>query len=118
MDADLDRTKKMFAKMAADGLDISVPLRWGYFLFNLTPEPLAELSEELREFGYACLSLHQSDDGQWVLQVAKTEIHTAESLHRRNEKFNELVAARNIDLYDGWDVSVPEKTAWPGNGEA
>lgn len=65
--------------MVSDGLDISVPLRWGYFLFHGVPEPLADLSEEMQQFGYVCESLHQADDGQWVLQLAKTEIHTSES---------------------------------------
>jgi len=82
-------------------------LQWGYFLFHDTPEPLESLSEEMREFGYSAVSLHQADDGQWVLQLAKTEIHTPETLHRRNMKFNELAAMRGITLYDGWDVSVP-----------
>jgi hypothetical protein len=111
MDADVARTKEMFAKMAADGLDLSLnlssPLQWGYFLVHAAPEPLVEVAEEMRELGYSCESLHQADGGQWVLQLAKVEIHTAESLHQRNLNFNELAATREIDLYDGWDVSVP-----------
>jgi hypothetical protein len=107
MDADVARTKEMFAKMAADGLDLSSALQWGYFLVHADPEPLVEVAEEMRELGYSCESLHQADGGQWVLQLAKVEIHTAESLHQRNLNFNELVATREIDLYDGWDVSVP-----------
>ena len=113
MDADLDRTKEMFAKMASDGLDVSVALKWGYFLFHGVPEPLAELSQDMRQFGYSCESLQQADDGQWVLQLAKTEIHTPESLHRRNVKLNELAETRGIELYDGWDVSVPGAVAEP-----
>jgi hypothetical protein len=113
MDPNLDRTKEMFARMASEGLDVSVPLQWGYFLFHSVPEPLAELSLEMQQFGYSYESLHQTDDGEWVLQLAKTEIHTPESLHRRNVKFNELAESRGIDLYDGWDVSVPGKTVRP-----
>jgi hypothetical protein len=107
MDADLGRTREMFATMAAEGLDLSMPLRWGYFLFHSAPEPLAELSAEMEELGYSCESLHEADDGQWVLQLVKTEVHTADSLHLRNLKLNELAATREIDLYEGWDVSVP-----------
>jgi hypothetical protein len=107
MDADLERTRAMFANMVSDGLDVSLPLRWGYFFFHEAPEPLGELAEEMQQFGYAGESLHEADDGQWVLQLCKTEVHTPESLHRRNEKLNELAASRAIDLYDGWDVSVP-----------
>ena len=107
MDADLGRTTEMFAKMVSDGLDVSLPLRWGYFFFHEAPEPLGELSLEMEQFGYSCESLHEADDGQWVLQLCKTEVHTPESLHRRNGKFNELAASREVDLYDGWDVSVP-----------
>ena len=110
MDADLDRTKEMFASMTADGLDLSVPLRWGYFLFHAVPEPLAELSRDMAKLGYSYVSLHETEDGEWVLQLAKMEIHTADSLHRRNIKFNELADQRGIDLYDGWDVAVPGAT--------
>jgi hypothetical protein len=106
MEADLERTKEMFAKMVSEGLDVSLPLRWGYFFFHSVPEPLGELSQEMQQFGYSCGSLHETDDGQWVLQLCKTEVHTPESLHRRNGKFNELAASREIDLYDGWDVWV------------
>jgi hypothetical protein len=111
MDANLERTKAMFANMKADGLDVSAPLRWGYFLFHGAPEPLAQLAEEMEAFGYSCEGLREGDDGQWVLQLSKTEIHSAESLHHRNLKLNELAASRGIDLYDGWDVSVPGASA-------
>ena len=63
MDADLGRTKAMFAKMVSDGLDVSAPLRWGYFSFHEAPEPLGELSQEMEQFGYSCESLHETDDG-------------------------------------------------------
>jgi hypothetical protein len=107
MEADLDRTREMFAKMASDGLDVSVLLRWGYFLVHAVPGPLTEVSDEMQALGYSVESLDEADDGQWVLQLVKTEVHTPESLHRRNLKFNELAGNRDIDLYDGWDVSVP-----------
>ena len=118
MEADLERLREMFAIMEADGLDVSIPLRWGHFVFHSLPEPLAQLAPEMEQVGYSCESLHEDDDGQWVLQLSKTEIHSAESLHRRNLKFNDLVASRGLDLYDGWDVSVPGTVVEKPFGEA
>jgi Regulator of ribonuclease activity B len=107
MDARLDTVQEMFSRMHGDGLDTSAPLQWGYFFVNDAPALLEELAVQFEEFGYRKESLHQSDDGAWVLQLSKVETHTAESLHARNEKFNALVDDWGIDLYDGWDVGRP-----------
>ena len=107
MDARLDTVQEMFSRMHGDGLDTSTPLQWGYFFVNSAPALLEELAVQFEEFGYRKESLHQSDDGAWVLQLSKVETHTAESLHARNEKFNALVDDWGIDLYDGWDVGRP-----------
>jgi hypothetical protein len=118
MDANLERTKEMFAAMRSDGLDVSIPLRWGYFFVHGVQDPLAELAEEMEPLGYSCETFDEGDDGEWVLQLSKVEVHSAESLHQRNLKFNDLVASRGIDLYDGWDVSVPGASADEASEEA
>jgi hypothetical protein len=107
MDARLDTVQEMFERMRGDGLDTAAPLQWGYFFVNESPSVLEELGVKFEEFGYRNESLHQSDDGAWVLQLSKIETHTAESLHARNEKFNALVDDWGIDLYDGWDAGRP-----------
>src|SRR6267143_554285 len=104
MEARLDKVQEMFGRMHNNGLDTSAPLQWGYFFVNESPGVLEELAVKFEEFGYRQESLHQSDDGAWVLQLTKIETHTAESLHARNEKFNALVGDWGIDLSDGWDV--------------
>jgi len=58
----------------------------------------------LEDVGYHFEELHETEDSQWVLQMSKAEIHTPESLHNRNLKFNGLVEEWGIGLYDGWDV--------------
>lgn len=107
MEARLDTVQEMFQRMQSDGLDTSAPLQWGYFFVNDSPAVLEELAAKFEEFGYRKESLHQADDGDWVLQLSKVETHTPESLHARNGKFNALVADWGIDLYDGWDVGRP-----------
>ncbi len=104
MEARLDKVQEMFGRMRNDGLDTSAPLQWGYFFVNKSSDILDELAAQLKEFDYRKESLHQSEDGTWVLQLSKIETHTPESLHARNEKFNSLVKDWDIDLYDGWDV--------------
>jgi len=98
----------MFAKMKSNGWDTTLPLKWGFFFVHPNEAPLHSVYEELKDHDYRLESLHHADDGQWVLQVSKTEILTAEKLHRRNMAFNELAEHCGVDLYDGWDVGKPE----------
>ena len=93
----------IFAKMASDGWNTDKPLKWGFFFFSQDEENLKLIFSELSDYGYDIESLHQIEDGNWVLQVSKTEILKSDKLHRRNIAFNELAEAYN-SIYDGWDV--------------
>ena len=67
-------------------------------------EALDSVWSELANHNYTRESLHQADDGSYVLQVAKVESLTPDKLHRRNVAFNELAEYCGPVLYDGWDV--------------
>ena len=108
MQCNLESVQATFAKMTADGWDANTPLKWGFFFVHSSKEPLLKVFGELQDHGYKTESIHQSDDGAWVLQVSKTEVLAAEKLHRRNLAFNDLADHCGVDSYDGWDVGKPE----------
>ncbi len=41
--------------------------------------------------------------GEYLLHIDKVEIHTPESLAKRNVEFSKLAEEREIDSYDGWE---------------
>ncbi len=102
----LDSIREIFAKMAVDGWNAAEPLKYGYFFFNSSRPPLEAAEQWLSDKGYGAESCHQTDDG-WVLQLSKVEVHSPETLHKRNQAMNELAEHFGIDLYDGWDVGKP-----------
>ncbi|MBN1919535.1 MAG: ribonuclease E inhibitor RraB [Verrucomicrobia bacterium] len=108
MEHGLENVKALFARMAADGWDTAAPLKWGFFFIHSSREPLLEVVAELKDYGYSVESLDTNDDGQWVLQVSKTEVLAAEKLYRRNLSFSELAEYCGVDSYDGWDVGRTE----------
>ena len=97
----------MFARMAGDGLDVGRPLRWGYFFFHREPEALKAFARAMTQGAYEPESLHRTEGGDWVLQIARTETHSAETLHQRNVDLARLAADWRLDQYDGWDVGAP-----------
>ena len=104
MEIDIEHLREMFARMASDGFDIQSPLKWGFFFVDPNKTNLLKVHAELSDHGYHIEDLHESDDGNWVLQVSKTEVLSLEKLHRRNLAFNELAEFCEVSLYDGWDV--------------
>jgi hypothetical protein len=105
----LENVLEIFARMEADGWNTATPLKWGFFFVHSTKEPLNAVFAELKGHNYKVESLHQTDDGKWVLQVSKTEVLPAEKLHRRNVAFNDLAEHCGVELYDGWDVGKAEE---------
>lgn len=104
MKCELATVTAMFEQMHADGVDTSSRLKWGYFFFHSSVAQLVELRTALEKVDYQFEELHETEESEWVLQMSKAEVHTPESLHKRNLKFNDLVTQWDIDLYDGWDV--------------
>ena len=108
MVADLASVQSAFERLAAEGVDLSHPLRWSFYFADATQEALLRVFAELEEYGYSLDELRQLEDGTgWLLHVAKTEILAADKLHRRNVSFNELAEYCDAALYDGWEVDVP-----------
>jgi hypothetical protein len=111
MNADLDTILGTFERMRAGGIDLSAPLRWGFYFVDPKPEPLERVFAELEEYGYEIEALAQlENDTGWMLHVCKTEVLAPDKLHRRNVSFNELAVHCEAALYDGWEVAVPKRT--------
>ena len=108
MIADLASVQSAFARLAADGVDLSQPLRWSFYFADATQEALLRVFAELEDHGYSLDELRQLEDGTgWLLHVAKLEVLAADKLHRRNVSFNDLAEYCEAALYDGWEVDVP-----------
>lgn len=95
--------EKIFTKIRKDGWDINKPLKYGFFFFSKNKDNLVKIFNELKIYHYTKESIHEGNNGAWVLQVSKVEILKTKKLHRRNISFNDL-AERYDSSYDGWDV--------------
>ncbi len=102
----IEKLEEMFLNMRDDApWDVDGELLWGYFFFNRVAEPLSQLGLELQGRGYGLVGVYPTDDGDdFVLHVEMAEHHTPQSLYARNAEFEQLAAARGIDVYDGMDV--------------
>jgi hypothetical protein len=87
------------------GFDVSRSLQWGFFFVSSSRETLSSIRSELEAKGYSYVEEHRGKDGSHWLQLAKIEIHSPESLHKRNQELFAFAAAHQGVTYDGWDVS-------------
>ena len=83
---------------------------WGYFFTHQEPKLLEKARDELVSKGYRFVDIYLSDrenendpDMYW-LHVEKIEIHTPESLDKRNDEFYIFADRLGLDSYDGMDV--------------
>lgn len=109
-----DQLQEMFDSMSGRW-DVSRPLLWGYFFTNPSREPLEKAANTLENRGYRFVDIHlgdkdvSTDPDVWWLHVEKIEVHSVDSLDRRNQEFYRLVESLGLDSYDGMDVGpVPQ----------
>ena len=81
---------------------------WGYFFFDSHTDRLRAARLELEAQGYRFVSVHEVDQGaskgMFVLHVEKIEMHTVDSLDRRNGELTALARRLGLAGYDGMDV--------------
>lgn len=107
----LEKLQEMFQSMSeTPGWNLDTPLLWGYFFTNNEPDLLEKTKAILEEKGYRFVDIYLSDkenpsepDLYW-LHVEKEEIHTPESLDKRNDEFYLLAHKIGLKSYDGMDV--------------
>jgi hypothetical protein len=97
--------EEMFAGMRAKApWDVDGPLLWGYFFNGPDRAALESIGQKLEASGYRRVALRQHPDGVWSLHVEKVEIHSVDSLDKRNAEFYALAREAGSVMYDGMDV--------------
>ena len=98
-----------------DQWDMSGNMLWGYFFTHSESENLEQAAAELNARGYKVVDIYLSDkedpkdpDMYW-LHAEKVEMHTPETLDKRNEELSIFADEMGLDSYDGMDVGpVPQ----------
>ncbi len=99
-------THSLFERIKAEpGFDLSSPATFGYFFEAQNEADLQSLRTSLESQGYVFVSQHVARSGMHVLQVAKVEVHTVDSLVERNRALFALAAAKSQATYTGWDIT-------------
>jgi hypothetical protein len=95
--------------------DTSDNMLWGYFFTHNEPQKLEKAKELLISKGYKFIDIYLSEkddpsepDMFW-LHVEKVEIHSPESLDKRNDELYFFAHELGIDSYDGMDVGPVSK---------
>jgi hypothetical protein len=102
----LEKILGAFEQMrATPGFDVSKPLQWGFFFISSSREAFASVRSTLEERGYAYVEEHRAKDGNYWLQLSRLEIHTPQSLHKRNQELYSFALEFRGVTYDGWDVT-------------
>ena len=104
---------EMFDNIAQETTwDLRKPLVWGYFFTHGSRAPLEAVVPLLQQQGYRVIALYleDKDNGKhpdlWWLHVEKTEVHTPDSLHERNQALYRFAETHGLDAYDGMDVGA------------
>lgn len=90
--------------------DVSKPLLYGYFFIDKDIQKLNKAKSELEKLGYAYVDIFKADtddlnsDTYFYLHVQKKEIHTIESLDKRNSELYLFATNHHLDSYDGFDI--------------
>jgi len=107
----LAQLQAMFSDMRAKApWNVDGPLLWGYFFLDSKPSRLREAASELQAAGYKLVSVEEiPGKGVFRLHMEKVEIHTPETLHKRNGELYALAEKYGIASYDGMDVGPAPK---------
>lgn len=104
---------EMFDNMARETpWDLRKPLVWGYFFTHHARHALEAVVPLLQDQGYRVIALYledkenRNDPDLWWLHVEKTEVHTPDSLHERNQALYRFAREHGLDAYDGMDVGA------------
>lgn len=110
---EFSQVKEIFDSLTNQpGWNLEGPLRWNYFFADSSSERLQNAATALIAQGYRQISLAPDPEAEpdtpnalLYLQVQKDEIHTAETLHERNQQLDAFAKAHKLLRYDGMDAS-------------
>ena len=106
-----EQLEEMFVNISEQsGWDMTKRMLWGYFFTHHEPKLLEEAKVSLVQKGYRGVDIYlsdkenETDPDMWWLHVEKEEVHTPQSLDKRNDEFYLFAHELGLDSYDGMDV--------------
>ena len=85
-------------------IDTSIPAV-KVLLVDDDPDRAAEIRAALEAIGYRFVKVYPTDDHTThFLHVERIEVHSPQSLNRRNQELNALAEEFGVESYDGMDV--------------
>ncbi len=95
--------------------DIDKKCRWSYYFGDISEQKLTALGSHLESEGYEPIGFIEAEEDDEnpdliYLRVDLEELHTVESLNKRNLEFFDLIKEHNIEAYEGMDVGPIELT--------
>jgi hypothetical protein len=86
--------------------DMTGEMLWGYFFTDDAPEKLEVCAKRLTEMGYHLVEISEGDesDDPFTLHVEKIEVHSPETLDKRNQELAAFATEAGVGSYDGMDV--------------
>jgi len=99
-----------FAEMRDAGWDPDGNLLWGYFFVDADVSKLRVLGEHLESLGYRFVDIGELENeskepsGKYMLHVERVEIHSPNTLAKRNVALSQLASQCDVGAYDGWDA--------------
>jgi hypothetical protein len=102
-------TNSLFERIrATSGFNLEKEATYGYFFVGSDPNALNSVRSALTKLGYQFVSQHEARRASFVLQMAKVEIHTVNSMVARNRELFDLAQSIKEVRYDGWDITRNE----------
>lgn len=108
----LEQLEDMFFNMENDAKwNTKIPMLWGYYFTHSEAGLLEKARDMLLEKDYRFVDIYQTEPDEdnpadlWWLHVEKEELHTPQTLDKKNDEFYLLAHELGIDAYDGMDVS-------------
>lgn len=99
-------TQSLFERIQlTPGFDLTKPAMFGYFFISKFSKRLASVREMLEAEGYTFVETHLDKTGRTWLQMAKSEVHSAESMVQKNGRLQSIANKFENVEYDGWDVT-------------
>ena len=110
-ESQIEGIKKIFddAKQE-DGWNLNGEMLYSFYFVDENVDKLEKLGLKLEEDDYDFVDVFELGDeetdestGEYLLHIDKVEIHTPESLAKRNVEFAKLAEDYELKTYDGWE---------------
>ena len=102
-----------FTSQHEANFDIDKVCRWSFFFGGSSEQKLTALGSHLESEGYEPIGFIEADEEDdnpdlIYLRVDMEELHTVDTLHKRNQTLFALVKEFDVEAYEGMDVGPVE----------